>query len=205
MDELWHSIPVYFLLLLRVIDSQCLYRGSHYSLQPGLLVVRYDFMWSFHEYIICQVLVITVYMDVLNNYYQADDIRNEANELLRIRDYLFNELASKTGQPVEKVSLFNKKSKFGFRVDYRDKLEHFQVHLFFYLGHCLIVHWVSEFTLHVSVYYIVFFILQINKDLKRMKRFNAQEALEYGLIDRVVRPPRIKADAPPKDAGTGLG
>lgn len=47
--------------------------------------------------------------------------------------------------------------------------------------------------------------VQINKDLSRMKRFNAQEALEYGLIDRIVRPPRIKADAPPKDAGTGLG
>ncbi|KAM1034483.1 hypothetical protein PS1_038168 [Malus domestica] len=78
---------------------------------------------------------------------QADDIQNEANELLRIRDYLFNELAMKTGQPVEKI----------------------------------------------------------NKDLSRMKRFNAQEALEYGLIDRVVRPPRIKADAPPKDSGSGLG
>jgi ATP-dependent protease ClpP protease subunit len=36
--------------------------------------------------------------------FQADDIQNEANELLRIRDYLFNELASKTGHPVEKVS-----------------------------------------------------------------------------------------------------
>lgn len=78
---------------------------------------------------------------------QADDIRNEANELLRIRDYLYRELANKTGQPIEKV----------------------------------------------------------NKDLSRIKRFNAQEALEYGLIDRIVRPPRIKADAPRKDLGTGLG
>ncbi|CAK9135963.1 unnamed protein product [Ilex paraguariensis] len=78
---------------------------------------------------------------------QADDIRNEADELLRIRDYLFRELAQKTGQPEDKI----------------------------------------------------------HKDLSRMKRFNAQEALEYGLIDRVVRPPRIKADAPRKDAGTGLG
>uniref|UniRef100_A0A803PJZ3 ATP-dependent Clp protease proteolytic subunit n=1 Tax=Cannabis sativa TaxID=3483 RepID=A0A803PJZ3_CANSA len=78
---------------------------------------------------------------------QADDIQNETNELLRIRDYLFNELAEKTGQPADKIS----------------------------------------------------------KDLSRMKRFNAQEALEYGLIDRIVRPPRIKADAPRKDAGTGLG
>ncbi|KAK8996658.1 hypothetical protein V6N11_081924 [Hibiscus sabdariffa] len=77
---------------------------------------------------------------------QADDIQNEANELLRIRDYLFNELAENTGQSVE----------------------------------------------------------TINKDLGRMKRFNAQEALEYGLIDRIVRPPRIKADAPRKEAGTGL-
>ncbi|XP_042514567.1 ATP-dependent Clp protease proteolytic subunit-related protein 2, chloroplastic [Macadamia integrifolia] len=78
---------------------------------------------------------------------QADDIRNEANELLRIRDYLFGELAKKTGQPVEKI----------------------------------------------------------NKDLSRMKRFNAQEALEYGLIDRIIRPPRIKADAPRKDEGNGIG
>ncbi|KAK4761572.1 hypothetical protein SAY87_029456 [Trapa incisa] len=78
---------------------------------------------------------------------QADDIRNEADELLRIRDYLFNELAKKTGQPVERIY----------------------------------------------------------KDLSRMKRFNAQEALEYGLIDRIVRPPRIKADAPRKDNVAGLG
>ncbi|MFS7973528.1 putative endopeptidase Clp [Helianthus anomalus] len=34
---------------------------------------------------------------------QADDIQNEANELLRIRDYLFKELAEKTDQPVEQV------------------------------------------------------------------------------------------------------
>lgn len=47
--------------------------------------------------------------------------------------------------------------------------------------------------------------VQINKDLSRMKRFNAQEALDYGLIDRIVRPPRIKADAPRKDPGPGLG
>ncbi|MCI28679.1 ATP-dependent Clp protease proteolytic subunit-related protein chloroplastic-like, partial [Trifolium medium] len=33
---------------------------------------------------------------------RADDIQNEVNELLRIRDYLYNELASKTGNPVEK-------------------------------------------------------------------------------------------------------
>ncbi|KAK1372675.1 hypothetical protein POM88_028868 [Heracleum sosnowskyi] len=33
----------------------------------------------------------------------ADDFRNEANELLRIRDYLFRELSQKTGQPEEKV------------------------------------------------------------------------------------------------------
>ncbi|XP_072950723.1 ATP-dependent Clp protease proteolytic subunit-related protein 2, chloroplastic [Typha angustifolia] len=79
---------------------------------------------------------------------QADDIRNEANELLRIRDYLFGELAEKTGQPVEKI----------------------------------------------------------NKDLSRLKRFNSQEALEYGLIDRILRPARIKADAPRKEqSGTGLG
>jgi len=47
--------------------------------------------------------------------------------------------------------------------------------------------------------------LQIKFDLSRMKRFNSQEAVEYGLVDRIVRPPRIKADAPRQDAGTGLG
>ncbi|OMO97404.1 ClpP [Corchorus capsularis] len=74
---------------------------------------------------------------------QADAIRNEANELLRIRDYLFGELAKNTGQPVEKI----------------------------------------------------------NQDLGRSgKRFDAQKALEYGLIDRIVKPQRIKADAPRKDA-----
>ncbi|KAK0587997.1 hypothetical protein LWI29_032465 [Acer saccharum] len=78
---------------------------------------------------------------------QADDIRNEANELIRIKDYLYGELAKKTGQPLEKI----------------------------------------------------------NQDLRRMKRFNAEEALEYGLIDRIVRPHRIKADAPRKEASTGLG
>ncbi|KAH9622234.1 hypothetical protein KSS87_013051 [Heliosperma pusillum] len=82
---------------------------------------------------------------------QADDIRNEANELLRIKDYLYKELAKNTGQTVEKARTY------------------------------------------------------INEDLGRPKRFNAQEALEYGLIDRVVRPPRIKADAPRKDSTAGLG
>lgn len=40
---------------------------------------------------------------LMNVAVQADDIQNEANELLRIRDYLFKELAQKTGQPVEQV------------------------------------------------------------------------------------------------------
>ncbi|WCJ31420.1 ATP-dependent Clp protease proteolytic subunit [Euphorbia peplus] len=78
---------------------------------------------------------------------QADDIRNEANELLRIKDYLYNELAKKTGQPAEKI----------------------------------------------------------NKDLSRMKRFNAQEALEYGLIDCIIRPPRVDEDSDPRDPLAGLG
>ncbi|KAH8521801.1 hypothetical protein POPTR_001G115900v4 [Populus trichocarpa] len=78
---------------------------------------------------------------------QADDICNEANELLRIRDYLYNELSKKTGQPFEKIS----------------------------------------------------------KDLSRMKRFEAQDALEYGLIDRIIRPPRIDDDVGPSDASAGLG
>ncbi|XP_050230278.1 ATP-dependent Clp protease proteolytic subunit-related protein 2, chloroplastic [Mercurialis annua] len=78
---------------------------------------------------------------------QADDIRNEANELLRIKDYLYNELAKHTGQPAEKI----------------------------------------------------------NKDLSRMKRFNAQEALDYGLIDRIIRPPAVDADSASRDPSFGLG
>ncbi|XP_074565238.1 ATP-dependent Clp protease proteolytic subunit-related protein 2, chloroplastic isoform X2 [Curcuma longa] len=79
---------------------------------------------------------------------QADDVQNEANELLRIRDYLFSELSKKTGQPLERIS----------------------------------------------------------KDLVFVARFTAQEALEYGLIDRIIRPSRIKPDAPRKEApGIGRG
>ncbi|ONK68483.1 uncharacterized protein A4U43_C05F12200 [Asparagus officinalis] len=48
--------------------------------------------------------------------------------------------------------------------------------------------------------------LKIHKNLSRMKRFNAQEALEYRPIDRILRPARVKADAPRKEvAGIGLG
>ncbi|XP_010546211.1 PREDICTED: ATP-dependent Clp protease proteolytic subunit-related protein 2, chloroplastic [Tarenaya hassleriana] len=78
---------------------------------------------------------------------RADDVRNEANELLRIRDYLFRELANNTGQPVEKIY----------------------------------------------------------KDLSRVKRFNAEEAMEYGLIDKIFRPPTIKDNAPRRDETAGLG
>ncbi|XP_042473982.1 ATP-dependent Clp protease proteolytic subunit-related protein 2, chloroplastic-like isoform X2 [Zingiber officinale] len=79
---------------------------------------------------------------------QADDVQNEANELLRIRDYLFSELSKKTGQPLERIS----------------------------------------------------------KDLVYVARFTAQEALEYGLIDCIIRPSRIKPDAPRKETpGIGRG
>ncbi|CAJ2664120.1 unnamed protein product [Trifolium pratense] len=78
---------------------------------------------------------------------RADDMQNEANELLRIRDYLYRELASKTGHPVEKIV----------------------------------------------------------EDLKRVVHLDAQEALDYGIIDKIVRPQRIKADAPRKQNGYGSG
>ncbi|KAG2277579.1 hypothetical protein Bca52824_060134 [Brassica carinata] len=44
---------------------------------------------------------------------------------------------------------------------------------------------------------------QIFKDLSRLKRFNSEEAIEYGLI--IVRPPRIKDDVPLQDETSGLG
>lgn len=79
---------------------------------------------------------------------QADDIQNESLELLRVRNYFFDQLALKTGQPRDKVQA----------------------------------------------------------DLARVKYFTAEEAVEYGIIDRVVRPQRVKPDAPPKQpAGSGLG
>ncbi|CAN6980970.1 unnamed protein product [Brassica oleracea var. botrytis] len=38
---------------------------------------------------------------------------------------------------------------------------------------------------------------------KGLKRFNSEEAIEYGLI--IVRPPRIKDEAPLQDETSGLG
>jgi ATP-dependent protease ClpP protease subunit len=34
---------------------------------------------------------------------------------------------------------------------------------------------------------------QIQQDFNRNKYFNPQEALEYGLVDRVIKPPRTQA------------
>ncbi|RLM55388.1 ATP-dependent Clp protease proteolytic subunit-related protein 2, chloroplastic [Panicum miliaceum] len=73
---------------------------------------------------------------------QADDIENEANELIRIKNYLYGKLAEHTGS-------------------------------------------------HSSQ---VFTPLQIHEDLSRVKRFDAEGALEYGVIDRIVRPSRIKKE-----------
>ncbi|KAM7525644.1 hypothetical protein LguiA_015546 [Lonicera macranthoides] len=71
---------------------------------------------------------------------QSDDISNETKELSRIRDYLYKEMAEKTGQPLEKIY----------------------------------------------------------EDFSRIRRFDAPEALEYGLIDRIVRPRHIREDPPRK-------
>ncbi|KAF2545422.1 hypothetical protein F2Q70_00019827 [Brassica cretica] len=108
----------------------------------------------------------------LTNFLQADDIQNEAKELSRIRDYLFNELAKNTGQPVETVSFCCHNSNDTSESAYDD---------------------------------IETMMMQIFKDLSRVKRFNAEEAVEYGLIDKIVRPPRIKDDAPRQDETSGLG
>lgn len=45
-------------------------------------------------------------------------------------------------------------------------------------------------------------IFQISQDLRRLKRFNAEEALEYGLIDRIIRPPVVKSDKPRTEAAS---
>ena len=42
-------------------------------------------------------------LDLLDLYLQADDIENEANELIRIKNYLYGKLAEHTGHSVEKV------------------------------------------------------------------------------------------------------
>jgi ATP-dependent Clp protease protease subunit len=79
---------------------------------------------------------------------QADDIINEARELSRVRNYVYEQISKKTGQPVDKVM----------------------------------------------------------KDLNRIKRFSAKEALDYGIIDKIVRPKRIKPDARRQESiGVGLG
>jgi len=40
---------------------------------------------------------------------------------------------------------------------------------------------------------------KIYKDFSRLKAFNAQEAVDYGIVDRIVRPARIEPDALKKD------
>uniref|UniRef100_A0A0E0PT73 ATP-dependent Clp protease proteolytic subunit n=1 Tax=Oryza rufipogon TaxID=4529 RepID=A0A0E0PT73_ORYRU len=67
---------------------------------------------------------------------KADDIENEANELIRIKNYLYSKLSEHTGHPVDKI----------------------------------------------------------HEDLSRVKRFDAEGALEYGIIDRIIRPSRIKKE-----------
>lgn len=66
---------------------------------------------------------------------QASDMNREAQELLRIRDYMDMILASSTGQPYDKVAY----------------------------------------------------------DFSRNKYFDAQEALEYGIVDNIVKPARAMA------------
>ena len=46
---------------------------------------------------------------------------------------------------------------------------------------------------------------QVTKDLSRIKRFSAQEALDYGLVDKIVRPRRVKPDASSRASVAGLG
>lgn len=58
--------------------------------------------------------MLATYYIFSETFFKADDIRNEADELLRIRDYLFKELAQKTGQPVEKVIRINSFNIFNF-------------------------------------------------------------------------------------------
>ncbi|KAL6006802.1 hypothetical protein ACLOJK_032297 [Asimina triloba] len=94
---------------------------------------------------------------------QADDVQNETMELLRIRDYLFQELATKTGQPLE-----TKKVKLCKRND-RDAGRHIDRRT-------------QSFESVDAIY----------KDLRRIKHFNAKSAVEYGLIDRVIRPQEYK-------------
>jgi ATP-dependent Clp protease protease subunit len=105
---------------------------------------------------------------------QADDIQNEAKELLRVRNYLYNQLSRNTGQPVEKVS--------AHLSNVPETWERY----------------INETCISLSM-------SQIAQDLSRIKRFGAQEALDYGLIDRIVRPRRIKPDAPKKQSTVGLG
>lgn len=87
----------------RVIGLQCLFQEFLYNLLlgcswPGKALALLLGCAVYYDDSFCTALYIC--------YLQADDIRNEANELLRIRDYLYNELAKNTGQPIEKVPPF---------------------------------------------------------------------------------------------------
>lgn len=54
-------------------------------------------------------------------------------------------------------------------------------------------------------YYIFNHAAQIHEDFRRTMHFSAQSAIEYGLIDRIVRPQRIKPQPPRQDSTEGLG
>ena len=51
-------------------------------------------------------------LDLLDLSLQADDIENEANELIRIKNYLYGKLAEHTGHSVEKVRISDYMSLF---------------------------------------------------------------------------------------------
>lgn len=102
---------------------------------------------------------------------------NEAGELSRIRDYLFKELAEKTGQPIDKVHTYlshEPKSNTSFSLLCQNSF-------LLYLNHAA----------------------QIHEDFRRTMHFSAQSAIEYGLIDRIVRPQRIKPQPPRQSEGLG--
>lgn len=54
--------------------------------------------------------------------------------------------------------------------------------------------WFNTIVLAVSHSSQTFTPLQIHEDLSRVKRFDAEGALEYGIIDRIIRPSRIKKE-----------
>ena len=103
----------YYFILCRVHVLVCLFAGFHFSHLLEQLEARSGLSRSllisllFKLPVSVQLWLLLLKCLLYTSFsLQADDIENEANELNRIKNYLYGKLAEHTGHSVEKVSIF---------------------------------------------------------------------------------------------------